>query len=140
MTVAADQIARLRESFAELQATRTPPGDEFYRALFARAPELRPMFREDDLAGQGMKFMTTLGVLVADMDDPEKLAPREEELGRLHRTLGVHAAHFEPMGEALIDMLRNRLGARFTPETEAAWRAAYAELVARMVEKGDIPD
>ena len=42
------------------------------------------------------------------------------------------------MEEALIDTLRNELGAGMTEETEAAWRAAYEEVAARIMAKGNI--
>jgi hemoglobin-like flavoprotein len=42
------------------------------------------------------------------------------------------------MGEALMDTFREELGARFTPEVEAAWRAAYADLSNRIIALGEI--
>jgi hemoglobin-like flavoprotein len=85
-----------------------------------------------------MKFMTTLGMAIENIDRPEKLGDRFEELGKGHALIGVKVAHFAPMGEALIDTLRNELGDGFTDELEAAWRAAYAELSARVIRRGGI--
>lgn len=137
MTLSARQSAMIRESFALLRERLEPASIYFYEALFARDPSLRAMFR-DDLAGQGMKFMTTLGMVIENIDRPETLGDRFEELGKGHALIGVKAAHFPPMGEALIDTLRNELGEGFTDELEAAWRAAYAELSERVIRRGGI--
>ena len=60
------------------------------------------------------------------------------ELGHLHATLGIRQAHFAPMGEALIDSLSEKLGDRFTPELEAAWRAAYKSFSTKLIEAVNI--
>lgn len=137
MSVSRRQSALIRESFARLRDRLEPASLAFYEALFTREPALRAMFR-DDLAGQGMKFMTTLGYVVENIDRPEALGEKVEELGRVHAMIGVRAAHFAPMGEALIEALRAELGPVFTDEVEEAWRAAYADLSERVVRRGGI--
>lgn len=137
MTVTARQAELIRESFETLRQRLEPASMSFYEALFRRAPDLRAMFR-DDLAGQGMRFMTTLGTIIGNIEDPEALGDRFAELGRGHALMGVRAAHFAPMGEALMETLREEMGADFPPELEAAWRAAYDELAARIVRRGQI--
>jgi len=137
MSLTPAQIALVRGSFDRIRENLAPPSAYFYETLFRHAPELRPMFR-DDLEGQGMRFMSTLALVVDHLDAPERLEARFAELGRLHAVLGVHPEHFKPMEEALIDTLRNRLGDDMTPETEAAWRAAYEDLSAEIVRRGAI--
>ena len=46
--------------------------------------------------------------------------------------MGIRKAHYGVMEEALVDTFREILGEEFTPETEAAWRAAYAVISAAM--------
>lgn len=137
MTVTTRQAELIRQSFQALQQRLEPASLSFYEALFRRAPDLRAMFR-DDLAGQGMRFMTTLGTIIGNLEDPEAQGDRFAELGRGHALIGVKAAHFAPMGEALIETLREEMGADFTAELEAAWRAAYDELAARIIRRGRI--
>lgn len=137
MVISARQSAMIRESFDLLQERLEPASVYFYETLFAREPSLRTMFR-DDLAGQGMKFMTTLGIVIENIDHPVRLGDRFGELGKGHALIGVKAAHFAPMGEALIDTLRKELGEAFSDELEAAWRAAYAELSERVIRRGGI--
>ena len=133
------QLQLIREGFTALREDPKPRSLEFYEAFFRRAPELRGMFREDDLAGQGMRFLSTLAVIVDNLHDPGAMSDRYADLGTAHRALGVRAAHFEPMGAALIETLERELGDAFTPEMRAAWEAAYAQVSEDIIEKGGIP-
>lgn len=137
MPVSARQAQLVRESFAQLRRRLEPASMAFYEALFRRDPSLRGLFR-DDLAGQGMKFMSALGTVVEHIERPAELGDRFAELGSVHALIGVRAADFEPMGEALVETLRDELGAAFDAEMETAWRAAYGELAERMIRRGGI--
>ncbi len=137
MTISAADIRLVQQSFDRLRADFDTHSTFFYEALFCRAPELRRYFR-DDLEGQGMKFMTTLGVIVQKLEDESQIAEHYMGLGRLHAALGIHVADFAPMEEALIDTLRNALGEGFTPELDAAWRRAYAVVSGNMIQRGGI--
>ncbi|WJY22910.1 globin domain-containing protein [Fontisubflavum oceani] len=137
MSLTSAELEMVRDSLGRLRKDFEAHSTYFYDALFRRAPELRKMFR-DDLTGQGMKFMTTLDVIVQKLDDEEHLASQYQSLGRSHAILGVHAGDFAPMEEALIDTMRNALGEGFTPELEQAWRKAYAEVSRNMIRRGGI--
>lgn len=132
------EMSQVKQSFEGLRPYLEPTSLFFYDALFKRAPELRELFRED-LKGQGMRFMNTLGLILADMEREDGSSVNYAELGHLHATLGIRQAHFAPMGEALIDSLSEKLGDRFTPELEAAWRAAYKSFSTKLIEAGNIP-
>lgn len=138
MPLSDDQLTLIRQSFDVLRNDMAPPSAYFYEDLFSRAPHLRPLFR-DDLAGQGMRFMSTLAVLVDNLHKPEDLAERYRELGATHARLGVTEDMFAPMGEALLATIRNALGERYTIDIEAAWRVAYQDFAAALVGKGNIP-
>lgn len=140
MTVTEKQLDLIRQSFAVLREDLEPKSVYFYGALFKYAPELKSMFREDDMAGQGMRFMSTLSAIVDNLHDPAALVQRYEDLGRSHAAMGVKASYFGPMGKALVDTLRQTLGDRFTPEMEEAWETAYADLSHEIVKLGHITD
>ena len=137
MPVTAAEVEQIRDSFADLQENLDAHSAYFYESLFRHAPDLRPMFR-DDLEGQGMKFMRTLGVIIGKLRDEDSLAPQYTDLGKKHAMLGVIASQFEPMEAALMDTLRKALGDKFTPELETAWRKAYAQVSANMIRRGQI--
>lgn len=139
MPLSDDQISMIQTSFDRLRENVERQSRYFYEALFRHAPQFRAMFRED-IGGQGMKFMSTLGIIIDNLHAPEAILDEYVELGRSHARLGVKAADFKPMEEALMDTLRNELGEEFTPELERAWRTAYEEFSALMIGKGEIPD
>lgn len=137
MSVSPEQAQMLRRSFGQLRENLAPASLAFYEDLFDRAPALRSLFR-DDIAGQGMKFMTTLGIILDGIEHGAETAGRVAALGAGHRLMGVKAEHFAPMGEALIATLRVELGEDFTPELEVAWRRAYTELSQAIMAEGGI--
>ena len=132
MTLTTAQIALIRDSFHRLQPDVEAASELLYERLFEIAPELRSMFRSD-MAGQGMQFMSTLGVILQHLDDPQALRPHLEHLARGHAAYGVKPEHFHPMGQALIWSMRETLGERFPEGAAAAWEAAYDLLAREMV-------
>ena len=139
MTISAAEIRMVQASLDRLRNDFDSHSTFFYDALFRHAPQLRQMFR-DDLTGQGMKFMTTLDVIVQKLDDEEQIAEQYTGLGKSHATMRVHAADFAPMEEALIETMGNALGDDFTSELEHAWRKAYAVVSSNMIRRGGIKD
>ncbi len=139
MSISQDEIRMVQDSLSRLRHDFDARSMVFYQSLFSRAPELRVLFR-DDLAGQGMKFMSTLDVIVKKLDHEEELIGRYKGLGEMHAAIGIKREHFVPMEEALIDTMRDALGDDFTPELETAWRRAYAVVSGNMIRRGKIGD
>jgi len=73
-------------------------------------------------------------VVVKGIDRPAQLRSAVEALGRRHAGYGVRDDHYATVGEALIWTLEKGLGEAFTPETRAAWIAAYGWLAFVMCE------
>jgi hemoglobin-like flavoprotein len=135
MAIDERQIRLVRESLPLVRERLTPAGSDFYENLFAVAPELRPLFRTD-LASQGMRFMSTLATISDLLGTPEELESEAGDLALAHAGVGVRAAHFKPMGIALMVTLAETLGEAFTPELQAAWHAAYDDFAGRMIARG----
>ncbi len=132
------EIALVHQSFDDLRPHLEPTSIHFYEVLFRRAPELRQLFRED-LKGQGMRFMNTLSLILENLEHPESDSVDYKELGHLHTALGIHQSHFVPMEDALMESFGKKLGDRFTPTLEQAWRNAYKAFTARLIKEGNIP-
>lgn len=49
---------------------------------------------------QKKKLMAMLGLAVANLDQPDTVAPALQTLGRRHLTFGTQAAPYEPVGAA----------------------------------------
>lgn len=127
--------AALRDSFAALQPYAEQASVEFYETLFELDPRLRGLFR-DDLQGQGMRFMTALGLVVGLLDDPERLQRRLQDLGRAHAAFGLTAQDYQTMSEAFYITLRQTLGPELAPEAGRAWRRAFTMMCEAMLAAG----
>lgn len=128
------EIAIIRLSFQRLKAEKgdaNPFGPAFYTRVFEKMPEAREMFR-DDMANQGMQFLSTLRVVVDHIDDLDRIDGELRNLGRGHGAYGVRAEQYGPMGDALIETMRDTLGPEFDAEAQAAWRKAYEAVASRM--------
>jgi hemoglobin-like flavoprotein len=103
----------------------------FYRRLFEIDPELRRLFRTD-LAEQGAKLVSAIGVAVAKLDGLDEIVPVVQMLGRRHAGYGVEPRHYDTVGTALLWTLKHGLGTAFTPEVKEAWAAASGTLASTM--------
>ena len=101
--------------------------------LFAIAPKVRPLFKSD-MTEQGRKLMMTLAAVVDGLERLDELLPIARELAVRHVRYGAQPAHYDAVGVALIATLRDRVGADWTPDAEAAWGEAYQLLADAMVE------
>ena len=127
-----DQIEHIR-STSDIILGSGRVADRFYEALFAIAPETRGLFR-DDLTALKLKFMNMLASLVGSVDQPMVFASILTHLGRRHRRYGVRAAHYKPVGAALLISVQVSLGARMTPQVREAWTCLYAEIEGAMLQ------
>jgi hemoglobin-like flavoprotein len=119
-----EQVRLVQDSYAKVGPIADAAADLFYGRLFATAPEVRALFPED-MAGQKRKLMAMLGLAVANLGRPETVVPAVRDLGRRHVAYGVEAAHYAPVGAALLWTLEQGLGPDFTPEVRAAWTETY---------------
>ncbi|SFQ96716.1 globin family protein [Poseidonocella sedimentorum] len=127
------EIQLVQDSFAQVVPIADTAAEIFYARLFEIAPEVRPMFK-GDMAGQGKKLMATLAVVVNGLRDLDKIVPVAKGLAVRHVGYGVEAAHYEPVGEALLFTLEKGLGDDFTPDVRSAWAGAYSLLSGVMIE------
>ena len=126
------QQTLIRESWAQVAPIVDTAATIFYDRLFELDPSLRNLFSRTDMAGQRRNLMQTLAVVVASIDRLESIVPAVEALGRRHAGYGVEAAHFDTVGQALLDTLAIGLGAAFTAEVREAWATAYGILAGVM--------
>jgi len=105
--------------------------DMFYDRLFEIAPEVRSMFPQD-MAEQKKKLMAMLGTAVGGLNKLDAILPAVKALGQRHKGYGVTAAHYAPVGAALLWTLEKGLGPDFTPEVKAAWTETYTTLAGAM--------
>lgn len=104
----------------------------FYAILFARYPEVRPMFPPGMDAQRG-RLLRALLRIVDLVDDPEGLVRFCGHLGRDHRKFGTLTAHFPAVGECLLASLARYAGPAWTADITAAWTKAYGVVAEVMI-------
>ena len=126
-------INLLQGSFSEVRAAQDDAASLFYERLFRMDPSLEKLFDTSDMRTQGRKLMTSLALVVDSLRRFDDLKPVLENLARKHVTYGVQNAHYETVGNALIETLSLFFGERFSPELRAAWAQAYAAIAGVML-------
>jgi nitric oxide dioxygenase len=127
-----EQIALVQDSFAKVAPISGVAAEMFYDRLFEIAPEVKPMFPAD-MAEQRKKLMQTLGYVVNGLTKLDTVLPAASTLAKKHVGYGVTAAHYAPVGAALLWTLEKGLGAAWTPPLADAWTAAYTTLSGFMI-------
>lgn len=99
MTLTADHIRQVRESWGRVQPIQEQAAGLFYDRLFELDPSLRPLFK-GDMASQGRKLMHIIGVAVASLDHLGDILETVREMGRRHAGYGVRDEHYATVGQA----------------------------------------
>ena len=133
-----EKISVLQKSFNLVEPISETAAALFYARLFELDPVLRPLFKTD-LKVQGEKLMSTLKLVVVGLDNPEKIIPAVQSLGKRHAGYGVQPHHYATVGEALLWTLEKGLGDAYTPEVEDAWQSAFNLLSSLMLEAAGEP-
>ena len=118
------KIALVQDSFKKVVPIAGVAADIFYDRVFELAPSVRPMF-PDDLRDQKKKLMQMLGTAVTNLHQVDRIAAAIQDMGRRHVGYGVEPAHYDIIGQALLDTLARGLGDDFTPEVRQAWAETY---------------
>jgi nitric oxide dioxygenase len=126
-----EQMLLLRMSFVSVMSRKAEAGHLFYERLFAIAPALRPLFK-NDMDAQAHKFIEMLAIIIGLLNNPTSLSQKLTQLAHRHRSYGVRDEHFVAVGDALLWTLGEILGDAFTPELQAAWRDLYAMVASAM--------
>jgi hemoglobin-like flavoprotein len=131
-----ETAALVRDSWAEIVPVRKQVCTDFYRRLFDRYPELRPLFK-GDIERQTSLFVTMLNTVVSSLENRDPVIPLIKTVGARHAAYGVGDADYAKFAEVLIDAFAKALGDRFTPEVQSAWAEVYTELAATMRQGAD---
>ncbi|WP_079277952.1 globin domain-containing protein [Streptomyces sp. CB03234] len=134
--LSAHETDLIRASVTVVEPLATEMTVYFYAILFARHPEVRPMF-PPGLDAQRGRLLRALLRIVDLVDDPESLVRFCGHLGRDHRKFGTLAAHFPAVGECLLDSLARYAGPAWSADTAAAWAKAYGAVAAVMIKAAE---
>ena len=101
--------------------------------LFVSFKDEANLYESPKLEAHGIKVVTTVGTAVGLLRDLDTLVPVLQQLGTKHVDYGVIPAHYEIVGQALMQTLKMGLGDDYTEETEDAWRAIYGVVATTMM-------
>ncbi|WP_299784578.1 globin domain-containing protein [uncultured Roseobacter sp.] len=132
MDLTQDDIDIIRASYMQLSSDLQRSGDVFYEALFDIAPETRDLFLAD-MSSQAMKLMSTIGLVVSQLQNSQELEPVVKDLALRHLAYGVEEKHYAQVREALLKMLSVVLDSAYSEEARTAWGKAYDGLANVMV-------
>lgn len=127
-------VPLLEQSFARVKPRAAQFAADFYDELFARNPQVRPMFADADMAEQRKKLMDSLVLVIENLENPGVLTEALRRLGGRHAGYGVRDEHYGMVATALLHTFGRHLGAEWTPEVKAAWVDAYGVVSALMRE------
>ena len=120
-------VSLVRTGFKSVVAAQDGPARlsrSFYGHLFAQHPDFRALFPAS-MDALREHFVMALGYVFEHLDDPDRVEPFLEQLGRDHRKHGISGAHFRAGSSALISAFRTFAGNEvWTDEVETAWNDA----------------
>jgi hemoglobin-like flavoprotein len=122
----------VRDTWKRFEPKAADHARYFYDKLFELDPETPAMFARANMDLQRHRFMETLGMLIAELHDPEQLVTDLVSLGRRHAPYGVRDSDYDAAGVALLWTLEKALGPEFTPEARSAWIEAYQAIASVM--------
>jgi hemoglobin-like flavoprotein len=124
----------LRKSFALFVACEPDLTHHFYELLFARHPELRPLFFRKKREEQERMLTEIIADLIAHIDDVAYLETVLHPLGVKHIEYGATVERYAWVRDAMLATFRHVAGAVWTDELAAAWRGAYDRIASIMMQ------
>jgi hemoglobin-like flavoprotein len=129
------QTDLLRESLGVVVAKESEITRHFYEVLFARYPQVRPLFGQRQAAEQQQKMLQEAIVAVVDrIEDGAWLAQTLRAMGRQHLDYGVTEAMYPWVGECLLATFEDIAGDDWRSEYTPAWADAYAAISGLMLQ------
>jgi hemoglobin-like flavoprotein len=127
-----DQVILIRESWSSVAANADALSTRFYTHLFEIDDGAARLFAGADMKAQRTKLVHALTLVVASVDDPDRLLPALAALGKRHAGYGIEERHFDSVGDAFLWALNDVMGDAFTPELRDVWARAYALIASIM--------
>ena len=114
----------LRDSFELIAPQAEDVMSRFYDELFTRFPQVQPMFANTTKAKQMKMLLASLKLVIANLDNPDKLVPALKEMGKRHKGYGAVPEHYTAVAETLMDVMKEFAGKAWTKKVHNAWSDA----------------
>ncbi|XP_041469276.1 uncharacterized protein LOC121419053 isoform X3 [Lytechinus variegatus] len=144
----------VKRTWGKLASNPAQHGSVMFAKLLTRHPTVGKLFpfgkenlsyaqllKHSQVLAHGKKVMQTVGVAVDGLNDLDLLVPILKDLGGRHVGYGVNKELFEPVGEVLLETIKEALGSDFTDEVRQAWVAVFkivSDTMSEALSKGAI--
>jgi methyl-accepting chemotaxis protein len=126
-------VKTLQESHRRLAPRADQLAQTFYDTLFARCPDVFPLFEGVRLDDQKRKLARALSLVVGHMERPEFLRPYLQGLGALHVAYGVRSEHYPLFADCMLAALAQTAGHAWSGEEARTWEAALQVIAEAML-------
>lgn len=131
-------------SSEDLDAKKTAVGVLLFREIFSLAPGALALFSFKDvedvyespmLKAHGKAVVGAVDAAVHLLDDVSKLVPILEELGQFHNKKNIVGAHYDVVGQAVVNVIGSALNGLSEAHTNA-WVKVYSTIKSVMLAAG----
>jgi len=131
-------------SSEDLDAKKTAVGVLLFREIFSLAPGALELFSFKDvedvyesqmLKAHGKAVVGAVDAAVHLLDDVSKLVPILEELGQFHNKRNIVGAHYDVVGQAVVNVIGSALNGLSEAQTNA-WVKVYSTIKSVMLAAG----
>jgi len=127
-------VDTLETSFEALAPSANKLVKRFYEELFARYPDVKPLFANTTTAKQQKKLVAALGLVVKNLREPDSLIEILKTLGAKHQEYGAEPAHYEAVASTLLDVMEELAGDLWTGDVQSAWQKALETIATTMLD------
>ena len=126
-----EYVRIVQSSWAQVQPIKETAGQFFCDRLLQADPSLTCLSRVDKRQ-RGANFLRVIDVAVKGLGRQDRIAHLMRKLGSRHADCAAREFRYYSISAALLGMLRDCLGADFTPIVKDAWETVFGELAATM--------
>ena len=123
---------RVAASFDRIAEKLDETVEGFYRRLFERQPQVRPLFPAD-MARQREHLGASLAIVARNMIHLDILREPLMLLGAQHVVFGARPEHYPAVRDAMLDSIGASLGDAWTEQLRSDWLEALNDVVALML-------
>jgi nitric oxide dioxygenase len=126
------QIQLVQSSWDFVLLHNSNAGVIFYSRLFEIAPELKPLFSENQKV-QAQKLVSMISFAVQKLNSIGEIVEDVRTLGKRHKKYNVKPEHYAIVASALLWTLEKALPDQWNAEMKESWVAVYTVLSSTMI-------
>ncbi len=126
-------ISLIENSFEKLAPKAGQIAKLFYKELFSRYPDIKPLFKNTRIKEQEKKLISALTIVVSSLRKPDELKAILSSLGEKHIQYGAEPEHYEAVVATLLDVMKEVANDEWSGEIENMWQKALNSVATTMI-------